>query len=496
MTKRKVTTIPATGGGIKSSPAEAKRRRVAAYARVSTDHEEQQTSYESQIAYYTGYIQSRSDWEFAGIYTDEGITGTSTKRREGFKAMVAAALAGDIDLIVTKSVSRFARNTVDSLTTIRELKDAGVEVYFEKENIWTFDGKGELLITIMSSLAQEESRSLSENCKWGKQKLLEQGHVWVPFSRFLGYDRGPDGELVVNPEQAETVRRIFRMFLEGASHMDISRALEADGAKTGSGKIKWTWGSIDQILRNEKYKGDALLQKTYIPDFLTKKQVKNTGQVPQYYVEGNHEAIIEPDVFDAAQRELERRKSVNNRKLTTNPFEGKVRCGVCGAKYGMYVWHSNQPNRKKVMRCADKYKQKPPCPSKHTTREALSDAFVKVMNDVLSSRKSICKKLRRTIAGALDTSKLEEERGRLSATIAGEGGDERTAARLSEVTDEIARRRAAAYESESFIAEVEKLPRLMVEFDERLFNVLVEYATVKPDGSISFTFKSGLEVCA
>ena len=186
---KSVTTIPATLSRFTAAPINStKKRRVAAYARVSTDNEEQLTSYEAQVDYYTNYIQGREDWEFAGVYTDEGITGTNTKKREGFKSMVADALAGKIDLIITKSVSRFARNTVDSLTTIRSLKEHNVECYFEKENIWTFDGKGELLLTIMSSLAQEESRSISENCTWGQRKRFADGKVTVPFNRFLGYE--------------------------------------------------------------------------------------------------------------------------------------------------------------------------------------------------------------------------------------------------------------------------------------------------------------------
>ena len=200
---KSVTTIPATLSRFTAAPINStKKRRVAAYARVSTDNEEQLTSYEAQVDYYTNYIKGRDDWEFAGVYTDEGITGTNTKKREGFKSMVADALDGKIDLIITKSVSRFARNTVDSLTTIRKLKENSIEVYFEKENIWTFDGKGELLLTIMSSLAQEESRSISENCTWGQRKRFADGKVTVPFKRFLGYDMGPDHNLVVNPEQA------------------------------------------------------------------------------------------------------------------------------------------------------------------------------------------------------------------------------------------------------------------------------------------------------
>ena len=213
-TTKKITTIPATLTRFTATPiTEQKKRRVAGYARVSTDHDDQFTSYEAQIDYYTNYIKSRDDWEFVDVYTDAGITGTSTKHREGFKRMVADALAGKIDLIVTKSVSRFARNTVDSLTTIRQLKENGIECYFEKENIWTFDGKGELLLTIMSSLAQEESRSISENCTWGQRKRFADGKVTVPFNRFLGYDRGPDGNLVVNREQAAIVQCIYAMFL-------------------------------------------------------------------------------------------------------------------------------------------------------------------------------------------------------------------------------------------------------------------------------------------
>ena len=269
----KVTTIPATISRFTATPInEKKKRRTAAYARVSTDSEEQLTSYSAQVDYYTNYIKSRDDWEFVSVYTDEGITGTNTKHREGFKRMVADALAGKIDLIVTKSVSRFARNTVDSLTTIRQLKEHGTECYFEKENIWTFDSKGELLITIMSSLAQEESRSISENCTWGQRKRMADGKVSVPFSRFLGYDRGENGELVVNPEQAEIVKRIYTEFLQGATPHTIAAGLTADSIRSPGGKDRWNPKTVQSILQNEKYKGDALLQKCFTEDFLTKSR--------------------------------------------------------------------------------------------------------------------------------------------------------------------------------------------------------------------------------
>ena len=222
-----MTSIPIRG---------ASRRKVAGYARVSTDLEEQQTSYEAQVDYYTSFIKSHDDWEFVSVYTDEGISATSTKHREGFQQMVEDALAGKIDLIVTKSVSRFARNTVDSLTTIRKLKEHGTEVYFEKENIWTFEGRGELLLTIMSSLAQEESRSISENVRWGQRKKAADGKYSLNYSHFLGYDKGPDGKLVVNREQAEVVRKIFGGFLSGKSAFQIAKDLTLDKIPPASGE--------------------------------------------------------------------------------------------------------------------------------------------------------------------------------------------------------------------------------------------------------------------
>lgn len=282
---RAVTMIPATKNRFTALPtASVARRKVAGYARVSTDSEEQQTSYEAQVDYYTHYIQSREDWEFVGVYTDEGISATNTKHRDGFKQMVKDALAGKIDLIVTKSVSRFARNTVDSLTTVRKLKEHGTEIYFEKENIFTFDSKGELLITIMSSLAQEESRSISENVTWGQRKRFADGKVSMPYKQFLGYEKGEDGTPVINEEEAAIVRLIYKLFLEGKTPAGICRYLEQQGIPTPSGKQKWSQTTVDSILSNEKYKGDALLQKKFTTDFLTKKMKVNEGEVPQYYV--------------------------------------------------------------------------------------------------------------------------------------------------------------------------------------------------------------------
>ena len=316
---KRVTTIPATLNRFDSRPLQSvQKRRVAGYARVSTDSEEQATSYEAQVDYYTRYIKSNPDWEFVGIYTDDGITATNTSHRDGFKQMVEDALAGKIDLIITKSISRFARNTVDSLVTVRELKEKGIEIYFEKENIWTLDAKGELLITIMSSLAQEESRSISENTTWGKRKSFADGKASVSFSRFLGYDRGPNGEFIINEEQAVTVRYIYKRFLEGLSTYQIAKELTKMGVKTAAGKDKWYTSSVLSILKNEKYKGDALLQKSFTKDFLTHKRVDNKGEVPQYYVEGHHEGIVTADQFEQVQTAIAENSRV---ALDQNEYE-------------------------------------------------------------------------------------------------------------------------------------------------------------------------------
>lgn len=308
-----VMLIPArrqVGSNARKQEEEKPKLRVAAYCRVSTDSDEQATSYEAQVEHYTEYIQKNPDWEFAGIYADDGISGTNTKKREEFNRMIDDCKAGNIDMIITKSISRFARNTLDCLKYIRQLKDMNIPVLFEKESINTMDAKGEVLITIMASLAQQESQSLSQNVKMGLQYRYQQGKVQINHNRFLGYTKDANGNLVIDPEQAETVKRIYREYLEGLSMDKIAAGLERDGILTGAGGKKWHTSTINKILRNEKYIGDALLQKTYTTDFLNKTRVKNNGLVPQYYVEGDHEAIIPKDIYLLVQEELVRRRTV------------------------------------------------------------------------------------------------------------------------------------------------------------------------------------------
>ncbi len=317
---------------------ETRKTRVAAYARVSTEQEEQQNSYEAQVDYYTNFIRKNPGWEFIGVFADRGITGTSTKNRDEFNRMVKMALSGGIDLILTKSISRFARNTVDTLQTVRELKAVGVEVQFEKEHLHTFDPKCEMMLTIMSSLAQEESRSISENVRWGWKKRMRDGKISIAYAHFLGYRKGSDGRPEIVEEEARIVRRIYEMFLSGESINDIASRLTAEEIPTPSGKKRWSVSTVNSILRNEKYKGEALLQKTFTADYLSKKVQKNNGELPSVRVHNSHEAIIQPEVFDKVQKLLCEQKKRRKRSYGTHPFAGKIFCGECGSVYGHKVW--------------------------------------------------------------------------------------------------------------------------------------------------------------
>lgn len=396
---RSITVIPARANRTNlAENIQVSKKKVAAYCRVSTDNEEQLTSYEAQVNYYTSYIANNPEYELAGIYADEGITGTSTKKREQFNQMIEDCMDGKIDLIITKSISRFARNTLDCLNYVRQLKNLGIGIFFEKENIDTLDSKGEVLLTILSSLAQDESRSISENSTWGIRRRFEQGKVTVNHKKFLGYDKkDDDGNLIINEKQAKIVRRIYDDFLNGMGPNRIAKELEEEGVKTWSDKTKWYESTIRKILSNEKYKGDALLQKTYTVDFLTKKRVENNGEVPQYYVEESHPAIIDKDTWEAVQLEMERRRLFceehNIKKLyystTDNPLSGRIICGKCGRAYGRKVWNSTDDDlRRIVWRCNGKYteKGKVGCDNRHVDDEVFYKAFVETYNAVVENK--------------------------------------------------------------------------------------------------------------
>ena len=317
----------------RSVPNLRQRKKVAAYARVSMESERMHHSLSAQVSYYSGLIQKNPDWEYAGVYADYGISGTRIKKRQEFQRMMEEAEAGKIDIILTKSIQRFARNTVDLLRTVRHLKELGVEVWFEKENIHTLSGDGELMLTILASFAQEESRSISDNIKWRIKKQFEKGNPNGHF-RVYGY-RWKGDKLVVVPEEAAVVRRIFQNFLDGKSRLETEREFAAEGITTRNG-CRWMDSNIKVVLTNITYTGNLLLQKEYIADPILKKRTKNRGELPRYYVENTHEPIIDKETFDYVQKEMARRKELGalaNKSLNTTCFTGKIKCGICGRSY-------------------------------------------------------------------------------------------------------------------------------------------------------------------
>ncbi len=305
-------------------------------------------SFDAQVDYYTKYINERENYEMAGIYADEGISGTNVRKREQFRKMIEDCQAGKIDLVITKSISRFARNTQDCLQYSRMLKNMGIGIVFEKENINTLDSTGELLFTILSSLAQDESRNISENCKWGIRTKFKNGEMHLNTYKFLGYDKDEEGKLIINKEQAKTVERIYKEFIWGRNPQEIAKELEDEGVPGCCGQTKWYTTTVIGILKNEKHMGDALLQKTYTIDFLTKKQVKNNGEITQVYVKDSHKGIIDRQTWEAVQEEFERReKFMKEHGLTKyvygaecNPFTSRVFCGECGHSYTKHSWKS------------------------------------------------------------------------------------------------------------------------------------------------------------
>lgn len=401
---RSITVIPARANRPQlDENIETHKKRVAAYCRVSTDQAEQLSSYEAQVNYYTTYITNHPDYEMAGIYADEGISGTNTKKREQFNKMIEDCKVGKIDMIITKSISRFARNTLDCLNFVRMLKELGIVVLFEKENINTLDSKGEVLLSILSSLAQDESRSVSENSTWGIRRRFEQGKVTVNHKKFVGYDKDESGNLIINEKQAKIVRRIYTDYLNGKGPNRIVKELEKEGVPNWNGLAKWYESSIRKMLSNEKYKGDALLQKTYTVDFLSKKRVVNNGEVPQYYVEESHPAIIDKELWEAVQLEKARRQAFSEKyglkrgdyATPENHFAGRVICGCCGGVYGRKVWNStNERLRRIVWQCNNKYatKGKKGCDNRHINDDVLYRAFVSAFNAVLENRENFMSK--------------------------------------------------------------------------------------------------------
>src|SRR5574344_1889081 len=499
------------------------KKRVAGYARVSTDSDEQFTSYAAQIDYYTKKIKANPEWTFVKVYTGGGSSAWNTKHRAGFNRMIADALDGKIDLIVTKSVSRFARNTVDSLTTVRKLKEKGIEVYFEKEGIATLDSKGELLITIMSSLAQEESRSISENVTWGQRKRFADGKVSVAYGKFLGYCKGSDGVMEIVPEEAEIVQRIYRQFVQGKTTNAIAAGLTRRGIPTPGGKEKWQATTIESILTNEKYKGAALLQKKFTTDFLTKRMKPNEGEVPQFYVENSHPAIICPEEWDRVQNEIVRRKATGRHHNSLSPFSAKIICGDCGEYYGSKVWHSNSNYRRTIWQCNAKFTGAEKCRTPHLYEDDIKALFLNAVSELMIDREALIEDGRALRMAFTDFSGIDNEIGEITSEMDVISGlvqklvDENATTTLDQTDyrnrydgyidryDKAKKRLAAIQEQRQlqelkgdilsgFLFELGELYDLPMVFKDETWNALVDHATVHEDGRVVFNFKNGTEV--
>lgn len=467
---KKVSMIPAKPQYDRSIKLSEKKLRVAAYCRVSTELEEQESSYEAQVEYYTRKIQETENWKLAGIYADDGKSATNTKKRDDFKAMIKDAESGKIDMILTKSVSRFARNTVDSLLTIRKLKEKNVAVVFEKEGVNTLDGTGEILITILSSLAQEESRNISENTRWGVVRKFEKGKVIVNHNKFMGYTKNENGDLVIVPKEAEIVRLVFRLYLEGYSTGKIAKYLEEQKIKTATGLEKWHDTVVLKMLRNEKYMGDALLQKTYTVDFMTKKKVMNKGIVPQYYVEDDHEAIIPKDLFYRVQEELARRASVNKSAVTRKKnmkskysseyaLTGILLCGECGQEYRRVTWARNG-KKKIVWRCSNRLTNGTKyCKDSVTLEEGLLNRTVmEAIHRITCNDGNFASALRQNVIRVIGSYGREQEPDEY---------DEKIKAKQEEMV--------------SLIAENAAISSYTDEFDERYRRIAEEISTLKEE---------------
>lgn len=408
----RVVVIPAKSS--EENKQAAKCLRVAAYCRVSTDDEEQKTSYEAQIGYYTEKINQNPEWQMAGIFADEGISGTQAKKRPEFLKMIRLCRQRKIDIILTKSLSRFARNTVDSLGYIRELRALGIAVISEKENINTLTAESEMLITIMSCFAQAESESISKNVSWGVRQSFKNGNVPMQYARLLGYRKGHDGNAEIIPEEAEVVKEIYRCYLDGMSMNLIADRLNEKGLTTKGGSSPYRKMVVQRILTNEKYTGDALLQKTYVTDCITKKMRKNNGELPMYLVKNHHEPIISRSDFNRVQEEMARRSAKRTiADKLTKTGQGKYSakyalselliCGECGEHYRRVTWTAKGFKEIK-WRCVSRIQYgKKKCHSSPTVDEqAFHRAIVSAINEFCEVKDDVAKALRESIIEALD----------------------------------------------------------------------------------------------
>lgn len=529
--KKVVEIIPIRAVEQTNGETVSQKKRVCAYCRVSTNNEEQLESYENQVSYYTNYIQNKSEWSFVDIYADEGISGTGTKNRIEFQRMIKDAKEGEIDLILTKSISRFARNTMDLLKYVRELKEKGIAVLFEKENINTLESAGEVFLTIFSSIAQDESRNISENSRWGIVKGFKDGKVFCNTTRFLGYDKDENGELIINEKEAEIVRRIYREYLEGKSYISIAKGLEKDGISTGTGNKKWWDSTVAGILANEKYCGTLLQQKTITVDYLSHKRVKNKGLDAQYRIEDNHEAIIPKEIFEKVQDERERRALTvgtlagdRNKYSSKYPFSGKLICGDCGSVFRRRTWNSNNSSKKIVWQCKTYLqKGKEVCTAKSVSERVLEEAFVDVFNRLKNNSEgfieTLTKNIEKVLAKRAENTDLieiedkievskEELKGLIKLRTKGQMDEEVYNEEYVRISNELESLRQDKSKIETgnlsieqhkekvdeIIKVIKEQEGLLTEFDDKIFNALIDRIEVLESTHFVFVLRNGMRV--
>ena len=528
-----VIFIPAKPEVVRASK---RQLRVAAYCRVSTDDEEQLTSYEAQKNYYTDKIMTNKEWTMAGIFADEGITGTSARKRPEFLRMIRQCKQGKIDIVLTKSISRFARNTVDCLNYVRALKELGIAVIFEKENMNTLEIDSEILITMLGAFAQSESESISANVRWGIRQAMKEGKATIQYKYLYGYRKGDDGKPEIIPDQAEVVRKIYDLFLSGTPVRGIQEYLNANFVPNINGESKWARSAIDSILTNEKYCGDVLLQKTYIDDCINKKVKKNTGQLPMYLVQNHHEGIISRETFDAAQAELARRsagKSPSKKNAPTGrsrynskyALSDRLYCGECGTRYQRCTWRNRDGSKRIVWRCVSRvdYGSKYCHDSPTLDEEPLHRAILAAINSTVRDKDSIVynlkaameKELAPAAGQQLSLSEIDSQLEQLNTEFskvlaeASESGNQAAysdrfrdimqhqtelKAQRNEIQRMLAESGKAAAHIEQCRQAAETTPSAITEWDEALIRQVVESVTVETGSEIIVALKSGASI--
>lgn len=506
--------------------------RVAAYCRVSTKQEEQLNSYENQVEHYTERINSENGWTLEGIYADKGISGTSVKNRDEFNRMIRRCRQGKIDMIITKSIARFARNTVDCLKYVRLLNDLGVDVYFEEQGIHSNQPGAEFYITIYGSIAQSESENISANIKWGKAQSAKEGKVIFQYKNFLGYRKGEDGQPEIVPEEAETIRLIYDRFLAGDSLKGIAELLEGKGIKSPTGKAQWQFSTIQSILSNEKYKGDAIINKTYITDCISKKVRVNNGERPKYYVENSHPAIIDSATFGRVQEELARRSGKRKVRQKAKTEQGKYSskyamtellvCGECKTPYRRCTWTAGG-KKKIVWRCINRLDYgKKYCHNSPTIEESiLQKAVMTAIMETANQNTEVLRTLKLHIGMGLEGEKSNDNSLDLQVRIAEidaefrkmldrvstetvEAFDEETATRLmneksrlqqqlDNIADAEQRRENAKSRLDDIYTILDGIKNRPMEYDDQIVRQLLECIVVDSKEQVTVIFKGGLK---